>query len=161
MPEAVLAAFNGSIDATSGRPGDKVTVVSADTGPFVVGATGLYFMPAVDPRRPESSIDCTEEPGSQFLGPFERLASSARLVFAVPPVAPGDYEVRMNVPGASPSCWRLWPFEVLAAPPATDMSPHAMPSWWPLSFVAAVGALAGLGIYVWLGRGRSGDIAGH
>lgn len=92
---------NGSIDSTSGRPGDRVTVVSTDTGPLVVGATGLYLMPAIDPNRPERSINCANEPGSHFLGAFEQVGSTARLLFDVPAVTPGAYEVRMDVPSAS------------------------------------------------------------
>jgi hypothetical protein len=98
LPDAVLAAFNGSIDSTSGHPGDRVTVVSSDTGPFEVGATGLYLMPAIDPNRPEGSINCLDEPGSRFLGAFERVKLKARLAFIVPAVPPGAYEVRMDVP---------------------------------------------------------------
>jgi hypothetical protein len=161
LPNAVSGAFNGSMDATSGRPGDKITVLSDDTGPFEVGATGLYLMPAIDPNRPQRSINCRREPGSHFLGVFERVDTTARLTFVVPEVRPRAYDVRMDVPLASPSCWRLWPFEVLAALPATDASP-ALTRPRSSPFVAIVlGVAAGcglLGLLVWLKARRPGDI---
>ncbi len=156
-PDTVLAAFNGSIDSTSGRPGDRVTVVSTDTGPLVVGATGLYLMPAIDPNRPERSINCANELGSYFLGAFEQVGSTARLLFDVPAVTPGAYEVRMDVPSASPSCWRLWAFEVLAAMPATDRSPTATPFRSSVSVAMVVGTVAGCGLLVWLSSRERGN----
>ncbi len=158
-PAAVLAAFNGSISSTSAHPGDRVTVVSTDSGPFVVGATGLYLMRTVDPSRAERAIDCADEPGSLFLGPFERVGSTVRLVFVVPAVTPGDYEVRMDVPSASPSCWRLWPFEVLAAMPPTDLRPTPAVARSSGSVALTIGTLAALGLLAGLLRaGQRGDI---
>lgn len=157
-PTVALAAFNGSIDATSGRPGDRITVVSDDTGPLEVGATGLYLMPAVNLNRPDDSINCSNEPGSHFLGAFERVELKARLTFIIPVVPPGAYDVRMDVPSASPSCWRLWPFEVLAAVPATEVSPTSTPSRSALFAAIALGALVGSGLLIWLRARRRGDI---
>jgi len=128
LPGVVAAAFNGSIDALAGRPGDTITVTSTDTGPAVVGATGLYLLPAIDSGRPEREISCADEPGARFLGAFRPADSGMRVHFTVPSVAPGAYEVRMDVPNSSPSCWRLWPFEVLPVVPSTDSAPGLKPA---------------------------------
>lgn len=127
VPGVVAAAFNGSIDALAGRPGDTITVTSTDTGPAAVGATGLYLLSAIDSGRPEREISCAGEPGGRFLGAFRQADSGMRVVFTVPSVEPGPYEVRMNVPNSSPSCWRLWAFEVLPAMPPTDSAREGNP----------------------------------
>jgi hypothetical protein len=142
-PSVANGAFNGYIDADSGHPGDRVTVTSADGGPFIVGATGLFLLPAVDSARDERDLNCAAEQGSRFLGQFERRGSGARVVFVVPTVAPGRYEVRMDVPDATPSCWWLGDFEVLQATPATDTAPSPGRDLLSVTVSIVTGILAG------------------